>query len=45
MPFPRAETTPPVTKMKRVCEELSGIWLWAASLARAAEAGLSRLGK
>src|SRR4051812_46676652 len=34
MPFPRDETTPPVTKMKRVRGRDSGIRLWRASLER-----------
>src|SRR3954451_16565173 len=34
MPFPRDETTPPVTKMKRVRGRESGIRFWPASLER-----------
>src|SRR3954471_8545395 len=35
MPLPRDETTPPVTKMKRVRGRDSGIRFWRASLDRA----------
>src|SRR4051794_41202733 len=34
IPFPRDETTPPVTKMKRVRGRDSGIGVWRASLER-----------